>query len=817
MGTRMETGPTGAHILFEEARDKLNAVIEISDALDERGNPMREEYYLSDAPSRAFQEHRGVVEQLYTASRLARTSAGSGVTQAESPDGSSTYADGSSPTDDAQQFWEIIQARTQLLTILLSLHSVRVDSKIWTDFIQIDDASRGSLTGLSDSQLPLDKESLSSRLSPYDGRSPRQCPNLQEDFSSRQLLVCAVRLEENKQKDRSAYSDRGNHLPLLRKILIGKGSSGTVYRVKFAPGHFTAYEGKELAMKQFSGNVADTVYVREWAQSEKLQLIDLSHASVLTACAALKLEIGALLFFPLADFNLWQYMNMEKPEGPKDFDEKLLWLHQLSKVAGALAFLHREGIYHGDVKSENILVSLLPTGFLKLQITDFGIMSGGDQRDITRVLARSTKLTPARPHSLGDDCHNRAPESYGSCTRSTPTKRDVWGFGTVLSEVLAWFSLGKQSLDSFEHKRAEGSDNDQYFQLRRRKRHRFWKADVERFELRERVVKWFETHTARPFDPDTQFLHVRIWDLLQKILECEPDDRLEADKVREDLVSIGSKKSDELEILRRRSSRRETSSSSLGMNADRSLGVNELGIISGCLDHAIRDCDLPVVDLLRLHLGDNACVIHRAVDSRNFTFLDQLANRNAESNSALCRDLNQPDAAGRYPLLTAISDNTTDVRFELVRQLIRLGADVNISDADGETPLHYASNVAVHSIVKALLDAEARPSEEDEGGVTPLHLCASVVSSDIDREPEACVSELLGHGANKKAKDKAGRYPLNYALDGKSYMSSERWAIIRVLCTGTLREQYVFDVFNELPPHIQQRCMDMWHECNPDV
>lgn len=817
MATETSTTLTTRNSRFEEVRDKLVRAIEVGDAYDERGEPLREEYYLSDSPGRAFAEHKSLIAQLYHASASTNPENG-----------------------DVEQFWNSIRPRAQLLTILLSLHSVRADSKIWTDFIQLEEADRGSLVGLDDSLLPLDKDSLHSRLSSYDGRSPHQCPGLREDFSSRQLLVCAVKLEENKQKDRSAYSDKGSHLPLLQKILIGSGSSGKVYRVKFAPGHFPAYEGKELAMKQFPGNVTDTTYAREWQQSEKLHEIDLRHASVLTACAALKLEVGALLFFPLADFNLWQYMNTERPEGPKDYDEKLLWLHQLSRVAGALSFLHQENIHHGDVKSENILVTQGPSGLIELQLTDFGIMSGGDQPDGPRVLARSTKETPPRPNSLGDDCHNRAPESYGS--GSTPTTRDMWGFGTVLSEVLAWFGLGKQSLDSFELKRAQGFDNDQYFYLYRRKKHMPWKHAIERFELRESVSKWFETHTANPFDPDTQYLHIRIWDLLRTILVCDQAKRAEADVVRQELLSLGAKKSDERPKRDRYSiPRKGTSMSSASTGYDPAVNVyekllqahqgsdrdwsvslvndNEVNVISKCLDYAIRDCRFPLVNLLLGRLQDDSNVIHRAVETRNIGFLEQLATSSEESDPAICQDLNQPDAQGNYPLLMAISSprdvkGVTDVRLELIRHLLKLGADVNISDTDGETPLHYASRLAVPTIVKVLLHAGAAVDAKDEADVTPLHLCASVVSSDVDRQPGECVRELLECRADRKARDGSGKFPLNYALSEKSFLEKERWEVIKVLCKDTLKEQYVFDVFNELPAHTKRSCIDIWHECN---
>lgn len=49
-------------------------------------------------------------------------------------------------------------------------------------------------------------------------------------------------------------------------------------------------------------------------------------SAYLTACAALKSEVGALLFFPLASFNLWQYFDTEQPEVPEDYEEKAVMI-----------------------------------------------------------------------------------------------------------------------------------------------------------------------------------------------------------------------------------------------------------------------------------------------------------------------------------------------------------------------------------------------------------------------------------------------------------------------------------------------------------
>lgn len=65
-------------------------------------------------------------------------------------------------------------------------------------------------------------------------------------------------------------------------------------------------------------------------------------------------------------------------------------------------------------------------------------------------------------------------------------------------------------------------------------------------------------------------------------------------------------------------------------------------------------------------------------------------------------------------------------RAELVRRLIREGAEVDLGDQEGYTPLHMASGYLHTSTIYALLDGGADPEQQDRQGRSPLELVESL-------------------------------------------------------------------------------------------
>lgn len=94
---------------------------------------------------------------------------------------------------------------------------------------------------------------------------------------------------------------------------------------------------------------------------------------------------------------------------------------------------------------------------------------------------------------------------------------------------------------------------------------------------------------------------------------------------------------------------------------------------------------------------------------------------------------------------------------EIVDLLSRYKADLNARLADGTTPLHQAAKTR-GTALEGLLEHGANPNLTDELGQTPLHYAArfSTVSS---------VEALLANGADANLRDKANKTPLDLALE----------------------------------------------------
>ena len=104
----------------------------------------------------------------------------------------------------------------------------------------------------------------------------------------------------------------------------------------------------------------------------------------------------------------------------------------------------------------------------------------------------------------------------------------------------------------------------------------------------------------------------------------------------------------------------------------------------------------------------------------------------------------------------------------MVSNLLKKGVPINETNVDGLTPLHVAIDPQCASLnikkgigyashtVQLLLDAGADIDMSDDGGRTPLHLAARMAD-------KASIQILLDRGANIKAEDKKDWLPLDHA------------------------------------------------------
>ena len=120
-------------------------------------------------------------------------------------------------------------------------------------------------------------------------------------------------------------------------------------------------------------------------------------------------------------------------------------------------------------------------------------------------------------------------------------------------------------------------------------------------------------------------------------------------------------------------------------------------------------------------------------------------------------NVNSRDQDGRTPLMYAILSEHADVR--MVEFLIQHGADINVADKQGWTPLHFAARDHKLDLVKILVDNGAAVDPVDVFGNTPLWRC---IMSTYPQN-SAVVDDLLARGADPDHKNKHDVSPIDVA------------------------------------------------------
>ena len=102
---------------------------------------------------------------------------------------------------------------------------------------------------------------------------------------------------------------------------------------------------------------------------------------------------------------------------------------------------------------------------------------------------------------------------------------------------------------------------------------------------------------------------------------------------------------------------------------------------------------------------------------------------------------------------SSIADAARDGDLDEVRELIDAGADVNLAQADGTTPLLWAAYHSYPEMVTALVEAGADPDAANQFGITPLLQASRYGATPVIRA-------LLDGGATLESKHPEGETPL---------------------------------------------------------
>src|SRR5439155_522999 len=145
-----------------------------------------------------------------------------------------------------------------------------------------------------------------------------------------------------------------------------------------------------------------------------------------------------------------------------------------------------------------------------------------------------------------------------------------------------------------------------------------------------------------------------------------------------------------------------------------------------------------------------------AVFHRNFEMVRLLLAAGADVNSrgAVLNDYTQgpPRRDLAPPLVYAAFAGVQDEMKAILELLLLNKADVNAQDEFAKSGLSWAVERGNAKTVKLLLENGADPNIKNEDGDTPLHLCKSKEIAEL----------LLAKNADVKARNKSGRTPLHH-------------------------------------------------------
>ncbi|KDQ08740.1 hypothetical protein BOTBODRAFT_118274 [Botryobasidium botryosum FD-172 SS1] len=144
-------------------------------------------------------------------------------------------------------------------------------------------------------------------------------------------------------------------------------------------------------------------------------------------------------------------------------------------------------------------------------------------------------------------------------------------------------------------------------------------------------------------------------------------------------------------------------------------------------------------------------------------------------------DVHKVHSDGQTPLHALCRGDAVDQADVLFAILLDLGVDTNAKDKDGRTPLHMACDQSrrprgvIPSLIKLLVTAGVEVNAADNSGSTPLHL---LVSYKHGSNLVAAVDILVAAAADINATDERGCTPLHLAALHGNPLAIERLIVL---------------------------------------
>jgi serine/threonine protein kinase len=287
-------------------------------------------------------------------------------------------------------------------------------------------------------------------------------------------------------KDDHVTLGEARRRPYSNRDLIGRGASGTVYKVEIPPEHWEYEEVLDhgatevktntdtivLAIKRFqkTENIAATS-ASKYFNDEKDFLIKLRrerarHENILLDLGSITEDVGEGgkihdLFFPLALCNLREFLTGEKL-GDHFLNE--LTPHDRAEIfenavdiAGALSFMHHYNKSHYDIKPDNVLLFGESKKGAKLtwKIADFNFSRDEGARPQTSLWELSERLqSPQNALTYSTRVRGifQAPEVREDLGSELGELSDVWSMGCLLLVVLSYLDGCENTVKEFEER-----------------------------------------------------------------------------------------------------------------------------------------------------------------------------------------------------------------------------------------------------------------------------------------------------------------------------------------------------------------------------